>query len=76
MQAFNNHALPDSDSGPVCVGMHRGGHREEDRRDRTGGGVMRSDEDRRDKGCLEKGGRISNMRKYETRKKKPNTETT
>lgn len=44
MQAFNNHALPDSDSGPVCVGMHRGGHREEDRRD---------------KGCLEKGGRIS-----------------
>lgn len=59
MQAFNNHALPDSDSGPVCVGMHRGGHREEDRGDRTGGGVMRSDEDRRDKGCLEKGGRIS-----------------
>lgn len=51
MQAFNNHALPDSDSGPVCVGMHRGGQERQDRR--------RSDEDRRDKGCLEKGGRIS-----------------
>lgn len=39
IQAFNSHALPDSDSGPVCAGMHRGGHREEDRRDRTGGGM-------------------------------------